>query len=140
MQNRNMMHRAEITVDKRATLQLRIWLNKFLGNKCSVNTQLAQTITEYSHATCVKKSAMFTNVVPSHFLCVTEVQSPFWCKVVQMEARMAINNFRSDLGFGRIFYEPDWSHVSKSFRKRIFEPYGQRPFIKNRDTRYYLVK
>ena len=117
-------------VDKRATLQLRIWINKHIGSKNSVHTLLAQIITEYSHGSAVTKSMLFANEVgfrqPDSFLCVTEVQSPFWCRVVQLRPHQVH-------GYGAY-------RVTKVFRKRIFKPYSDKPFLKSRETRYYLVQ
>lgn len=128
----------EITIDKRAALQLRIFINKLLGNKDSYNTQLAESICEYSHGSRVKRSSLFTDVMPSRFMCVTEVYSPFWCRVVAMPSRIAYHGY-GDPRYGKIYYEPNWSNISPSFRKRIFDPYG-RPHIKERALRYYLIK
>ena len=129
----------ELTIDKRASLQLRIFINKLFGNKDSFNTQLSQSICEFSHASPVKRSSLFADIMPSRFLCVTKVHSPFWCTVVGMPSRMAYHASDPDAMWGKIYYEPDWSNISKGFRKRIFDPYG-RPHIKERQTRYYLIK
>ena len=52
-----------LITDKRATLQLRIVLNKWSGNKNSINTQLAELITQFSHSTAVAKGCMFCQLL-----------------------------------------------------------------------------
>ena len=125
--------------DKRAALQIRIALNKIVGNKNSINTQVANLICQYSHSTIVKKAFMFQHGTPPKYLCVAKVHSPFWVTILSMPSRVAFYQTAMTLGtdFGHLHFVPDWYRTGAYRRKRLFDPF-HKPFIKCRNTKYYL--
>ena len=125
--------------DKRAALQIRIVLNKIVGNKNSINTVLANIICEFSHSTIVKKAFMFETGNPPRYLCVSKVHSPFWVTCLPIESRVAFYQTPVNLGtnFGHLHFVPDWNLCGGYRKKRLFDPFGK-PFIKCRDHRYFL--
>ena len=127
--------------DKRATLQVRIVLNKWSGNKNSLNTQLAQIITEFSHATIVEKAQMFQCGSPLRYFCVHKVHSPFWVTAVPIPSRVAFYQpmVMQGTDFGRLHFIPDWYNAGYFQKKRLFDPWTT-PFIKCRNRKYYLKK
>ena len=126
--------------DKRAQLQLKIWINKHLGNKDAINTELARIITEFSHGTLVKPSTLFWNSYPNLFWCIKEVLSPFWCTVYQMHSRIGYGGYYTSQEFNRLYYEPNWDSPFGPFRKRIHDPFSNNPYLKDRSYKYYLRK
>ena len=130
-----------LVIDKRVRLQVRIMLNKWSGNKNSINTQLAQMITEFSHATTVEKAHVFQCNSPLKYYCVSKVHSPFWVTAVPMPSKVA---FYQPLGmqgtdYGRLHFVPDWLRAGYFQKKRLFDPWTV-PYIKCRRKRYYLKK
>ena len=108
--------------DERATLQLRIWINKFLKNKDNFNTTLARLITEYSHSTTLTPNM--------YFLCgrrcyvVEKLLSPFWCVAREMPMQLYFHSHRP-------FYLPDWRKAGDPEKKRIFSAFDN-PYLKRR--------
>ena len=125
--------------DKRAALQIRIALNRIVGNKNSINTEISNLICEYSHSTIVKKGFMFEHGSPPKYLCVARIHSPFWVTCLTMPSRVAFYQTALTVGtnFGHLHWRPDWMHCGAYRRKRLFDPYGK-PFIKCRNRRYHL--
>ena len=128
-------------IDKRATLQVRIMLNKWTENKNSINTQLAELITQYSHSTIVTKGHMFQCNNPLRYYCVQKVYSPFWVNAVPIPSRVGFyqTNAMQGTDFGRLHFVPDWLNVGYYQKKRLFDPFSV-PFIKCRNKKYYLRK
>ena len=128
-------------IDKRVRLQVRIVLNKWSGNKQSINKQLAQIITQFSHSTVVEKSHMFQCNSPLRYFCVSKVHSPFWVTAVPIPSRVAFFQTHAMVGtdFGRLHFVPDWLHAGFFQKKRLFDPWTV-PFIKCRNQKYYLKK
>ena len=130
-----------LITDKRATLQLRIVLNKWSGNKNSINTTLAELITQFSHSTAVAKGCMFQCTNPLRYYCVNKVHSPFWVTAVPIPSRVAFYQTHAMQGtdFGRLHFVPDWLNAGYFQKKRLFDPFAV-PFIKCRNKKYYLKK
>ena len=125
--------------DKRATLQIRISMNKILKNKNSVNTRIAELISSYSHGSLVKTASHFTCDEPVSYYVIKELHSPFWATTVYLPSRLAItqtaNNFGTNMG--HLYFTPDWGRATGWQKKRIFDPF-QKPYIKKRTKRFYL--
>ncbi len=130
----------EVT-DKRATLQIRIAINKILGNKNSINTRVAEIISNYSHGSFVKHASYFTCRSPVSYYVVNKMHSPFWATTVHLPARLAISQLPQHHGsnIGELYFTPDWSAAIGFSRKRIFQPFTK-PYIKKRQTRFYLSR
>ena len=133
------MMRDHLTVDKRATLHLRISINKKLGSKNSVNTQVAQLITDYSHASILKVGDIFADKTPHWFMYVTKLLSPFFCEVVKVRSKIVYVSLDHNPNIGRIVYQPVWSSVTVPFKKRIFEPFSTNPYLKDRHMKYHFL-
>ncbi len=125
--------------DKRATLQIRIAINKILGNKNSVNTAIAKLISHFSHKTVLRIASKFECSFPSEYYVLSQVHSPFWATVVNMPSRVVFLQDEPLRGtnFGSLRFAPDWARASNFHKKRIFDPYGK-PFIKKRHRKFYL--
>ena len=126
-------------VDKRATLQVRIAINRILKNKNSINTVLAKLITEFSHSTIVEKAFIFQACVPPRFYCIQKVHSPFWCTAVPMPSRISFYQSLDLVGtnFGRLHFIPDWIRAGNFGKKRLFDPFHH-PYIKCRNKKFFL--
>ena len=125
--------------DKRASLQIRIAMNKIVGNKNSINTQIANMICEFSHSTLVKKARMFQFGSPPRYLCVAKVHSPFWVTCLSMPSRVAFYQTAQTVNtnFGHLHWVPDWLRCGIYRKKRLFDPFGT-PFIKCRSQQYFI--
>ena len=125
--------------DKRATLQIRICINKILGNKNSINTRVAEMISKFSHGSPVKDASYFTCRGPVSYYVVKKLHSPFLATTVHLPARLAIAQLEQHHGtnIGHLYYSPDWTAATGFSRKRIFQPFSN-PFIKQRHKRFYL--
>ena len=127
--------------DKRATLQVRIAMNKILGNKNSINTEISKLITVFSHSTIIEKAFMFQSCFPPKYFCVAKVHSPFWVTCLQMPSRVAVyqsfNTYGTD--FGRLHWVPDWRQCGLYEKKRLFDPFSM-PYIKCRNRKFFLKK
>ena len=125
--------------DKRAALQIRIAMNRIVGNKNSINTEIANLICVYSHSSIVQKAFMFQCGSPPTYLCVSQVHSPFWITCLSMASRVAFYQTTQTIGtnFGHLHWVPDWQHCGQYLKKRLFDPFGE-PFVKCRNRRYYL--
>jgi len=128
-------------VDKRATLQVRIFMNKLFGNKNSVNKSLAKLITSYSHSTVVQYGTVFqrTKGTPEYYV-IQKCHSPFWVTTAWMPSSIEYavhpywERYRS---FGNLCFVPDWHRATQFEKKKIFDPYGL-PYIKKRNARFYF--
>ena len=124
-------------VDKRATLQVRIFMNKLFGNKNSVNKSLAALITSFSHSTVVQYGTVFqrTKGTPEYYV-IQKCHSPFWVTTVWMPSKVqiAVHPF---FPLRNICFVPDWHRSGHFQKKKIFDPYGL-PYIKKRNARFYF--
>ena len=133
------LSKTNMIYDKRASLQIRIAINKILGNKNSINTTIAHMICEFSHSTTIKKASMFQSGCPPNYLCVAKVHSPFWVTCLPMPGRIGFYQTEANVNtnFGHLHWTPDWLRTGAYKKKRLFDPFGK-PYIKCRDHRYLL--
>jgi hypothetical protein len=125
--------------DKRASLQIRIAINRILGNKNSFNTMIAHIISEFSHSTIIQKASMFQSGCPPQYLCVAQVHSPFWVTCLPMPGRIDFyqTEATANTNFGHLHWTPDWLRTGLYKKKRLFDPFGE-PFIKCRNHHFLL--
>ena len=128
-----------LVCDKRATQQVKIYINKLLKNKHSLHKDIAKIITSFSHSSVIHRGSMFEKKRPPEYFIVGNVYSPFWVFAVHLPSIIqwspvpyVINTI-----FGHLAYVPDWNRSSGFRRKKIFSPFD-RPYIKKRNTKYYF--
>ena len=126
-----------MSVDKRATQAIKISLNKHLENKNSENLQLAKLISEFSHKTILDVGARFESE-DCFFYVVGKCYSPFWVNVTYVPPKSSIF-YTAEYPFS-LWYHPDWQRASRFHKKRIFKPFSNRPFIKNRNRKFFFQK
>ena len=106
--------------DERATLQIRIAINKILKNKNSINTAIANLISHFSHRTVLRIASKFECPYPSEYYIVSKVHSPFWATTVNMPSRVVFSQSETMRGtnFGSLRFAPDWSRASDFHKKK----------------------
>ena len=130
----------QLVCDKRATQQLKIYINKIFENKNAVHLNIAGLITSYSHSTIVHVGSMFEKTRNPEYFVVSRVYSPFWVRAVFLPSRVewipyihpfALNNM------GHLQFVPDWTKAAGFCKKKVFSPF-HKPYIKKRNKRFYF--
>ncbi len=124
-----------MSVDKRATRAIKISLNKRFKNKSSANLELAKIISEFSHKSVLEVGSRFESE-NCYFYILGKCLSPFWAKVTLMPPRASL--FYTPEFPYRMWYQPDWTRASSFHKKKIFNPFSDRPYIKNRTHKFFL--
>ena len=124
-----------MSIDKRATRAIKICLNKHFDNKNSENLEIAKIISSYSHQSILEMGSRFESK-NCYFYLVGKLFSPFWAHVTMMPPRSSLF-FTPEFPF-RMWYQPDFTRASSFHKKRIFAPFSDRPYIKNRNDKYFL--
>jgi len=124
-------------IDKRATQAIKISLNKRFKNKNSENLQLAKIISQFSHKTILEAGSRFESR-DCFFYVVGKCYSPFWVCVTYAPPRASLF-FTPEFPF-QLWYQPDWTRASRFHKKKVFKPFSKRPFIKNRNRKFYFQK
>lgn len=122
-----------MTVDSRATRAIKVSLNKRLSNKNSVNLMIAELISDFSHASILKKGSIF-QYANSNFYIVNKVKSPFFVSITRIPS---VHLIMTTWG---IVYSPNWSLASSFYWKKVFDPFCSRPYLKQRNRRIYFKK
>ena len=132
---------SKMSTDKRATLQIRIAINRVLKNKNSINTTIAKLISQFSHRSVLRIASKFESVYPSEYYIISKVHSPFWATTVNMPSRVVFNQNEALRGtnFGTLSFAPDWNKASCFHKKKIFDPFGH-PYIKKRHRKFHLTR
>ena len=127
--------------DKRATQQVKIYVNKLFKNKNSQNKEIAKLITSYSHSTVLDIGSMFEKRGNPEYYVVSQVDSPFWVRAVHLPSTVQWIPDPHPLGFhtaiGHLSFIPDWNKAVRFSKKQIFSPFD-RPYIKKRNKRFYF--
>ena len=130
-----------LVCDKRATQQVKIYVNKLFKNKNSGNKEIAKLITSYSHSTVIMMGSMFEKSRTPEYYVVSKVFSPFWVRAVYLPSTVLWTPNPHPLVFhtaiGHLSFTPDWNRASGFSKKRIFSPFD-RPYIKKRNKRFYF--
>ena len=124
-----------MSVDKRAIMSIKAAINKLLKNKNSENLCIAKTIALFSHKTVLEKGSRFESK-DCYFYIVNKTYSPFWAQVTYIPP--VSNLFMDELRPWLIWYQPNWRYASRFHKKKIFSPFD-RPYIKKRNTKFYLL-
>jgi hypothetical protein len=127
--------------DRRATQQVKIYVNKLFKNKNSGNKEIAKLITSYSHSTVLDIGSMFEKRGNPEYYVVSQVDSPFWVRAVHLPSTVQWIPDPHPLGFhtaiGHLSFIPDWNKAVGFSKKKIFSPFD-RPYIKKRNKRFYF--
>ena len=128
-----------IVCDKRATQQVKIFINKLLKNKDSGNKTIAEIITEFSHSTVIRMGSMFEKNGPPAYYVIGKIYSPFWVRAVYLPSTVQWipNPVILSTLMGHLTFIPDWNRATGFETKKIFSPFD-RPYIKKRKKRYYF--
>ncbi len=139
-----------MSIDKRAVSAIKIVMNKLFENKSSENQCIATVIAKFSHSSRLKKGDAFENFhcdgvnVGSCFYIVSKLYSPFWAQVFWMPSIRsvisAIPLSLFDRRYQRIVYYPDYRRASPAHKKKIFNPFSDKPYIKQRGRNYNFHK
>ena len=117
--------------DNRYKRAIRQSINKLLGNKDTVNRQLAGLIVKYSHNTELTDGDYLMNRDTNFFVIERVLSNHF------AFGFFAPSNLRL---YGRYFYyRPSVHQRAKSSIKKFFSPFVN-PHIKVRNKRYYLQR
>lgn len=132
-----------MSIDNRAVSAIKIVMNRMFGNKSSENRCIATIIAGFSHYSMLKKGDAFQSFhcdIGSCFYIVGKLYSPFWAQVYWMPSiRSVISTIPisfSDRRYQRIVYYPDYRNASPAHKKRIFSPFSDKPYIKQRGRNY----
>ena len=116
--------------DKRYQRVIKQCLNKRFQNKSALNKSIAKLISDYSHSTILEKG--------NHLVCrnleffiVKRILSNHWVLGYFCPSEIQYN--------GTVFfYLPRFWSRSADMKKRIFDPFSSRPFVKVRKKSFYL--
>ena len=122
-----------MVIDTRATRAIKVCINKIFQNKNSVNLRIAKLISEYSHASVIKRGSVF-QYASSSFYMVNKVKSPFWVSITSIPPVRIIM-----APWGSLALVPSWKKASPFHMKKVFDPF-KRPYLKKRGKRIYLKK
>ena len=122
-----------MVVDKRATRAIKVCINKLFKNKNSLNLRIAETISEYSHSSILRRGSVF-QYDNSAFYMVNKVKSPFWVSITSIPPVRLIM-----APWGSLALVPSWRKASAFHVKKVFDPFGM-PYLKKRDKKIYLKK
>ncbi len=122
-----------MTLDSRATMAIKVSINKIFRNKNSVNLMIAKMIAEFSHATILKRGSIF-QYANSGFYVVNSVKSPFFVSITRVPPMQLL------MTTWGIVYSPNWGKASPFYWKKVFDPFCHRPYLKQRDRRIYFKK
>ena len=130
-----------MSIDKRAVSAIKITMNKMFENKSSENRCIAVVIAGFSHRSKLKRGDAFENFhhdIGSCFYIVGKLYSPFWAQVYWMPSIRSVIPPVSlfDRRYQRIMYYPDYRNSSPAHKKRIFNPFSDKPYIKQRGRNY----
>ena len=120
-------------VDKRATNAIKICINSYFKNKSSLHLDIARLIAMFSHASVLQWGSVFEDR-KCNFLIVAKLKSPFFAKVTYVPPHHII-----PMTLGN-FYSPDWKRASDFHIKKVFDPFGSRPYLKRRGCRFFLQR
>jgi len=125
-----------MSIDKRATKAIKVALNKSFCNKNSENLVIARLISEFSHKTVLEVGSRFESH-NCYFYIIGKCLSPFWVRVTLLPPRSSMF-FTPDFPFQSMWYQPDWKRASRFHKKKIFNPFSARPYIKSRNRVFYF--
>ena len=124
-----------MSVDTRAILVIKTALNKHFDNKSSENLSIAGIIAEFSHRSFIEPGDAFECFYPnvgSCFYIISKLYSPFWAQVYWMPST-------SRIYYHRTLYFPNYAKASRAHKKRIFDPFSDNPFIRQRGHKHTLL-
>ena len=122
-----------MVVDTRATRAIKVCINKIFKNKNSLNLRIAQIISQYSHASILKRGCVF-QYQNSAFYIVNTVKSPFWVSITSIPPVRIVM-----APWGSLALVPSWKKASPFHMKRVFDAFGT-PYLKRRDKKIYFKK
>ena len=122
-----------MVVDLRATRAIKVCINKIFKNKNSLNLRVAELISEYSHASVLKRGAVF-QYQNSAFYIVNRVKSPFWVSITSIPPVRIVM-----APWGSLALVPSWKKASPFHMKKVFDPFGT-PYLKKRRKKIYFKK
>ena len=116
--------------DNRHSRAVKVSLNKIFGNSASLNKELANIITEFSHTSPLTGgSFMVSNNLK--FFVVQKLLSNHWCLGWFCDSKVAF--------VGRTLkYVPNFMYRGKIVRKRINYPFTSFPCVSIRKQNFYL--
>jgi len=112
---------------------VKIAMNKRFGNKSSENVDIARVITSFSHKSWIATG----DVLLSKDLIFFMITKAFSEHFVQGYYTPAEYEFQLE---NIVYYRPKkvcWPQC-RTRKKRIFDPFGEKPYVKLRQRKFYL--
>ena len=116
--------------DKRYKRAVKQACNKIFRNKSAQNVAIAGMISEFSHKSRITPGSYLVSKDITFFI-VTRVLSQHW---VIGRFTPCILDFRD----GYFYYLPDLKRLRRELKKKVFEPFSETPYVKQRCQKFYL--
>ena len=116
--------------DNRHSRAVKVSLNKIFGNTSSLNKELANLITQFSHQSRLQGGSYLVSSDLKFFI-VQKLLSNHWCLGWFAPSRVALVG-------NTIKYVPNFMSRGRLVRKRINRPFETYPCVSIRKQNYYL--
>ena len=118
--------------DNRYRRAIKQALNKHFNNKSSENKNISQIISQFSHKTLLKPGTYLLTKALQYFV-ITSLLSNHWVTGYFCPCRLHLEN-------DFFYYIPNIWRRTSLCRKKIFEPFSDNPYIKTRNTKFFVQK
>ena len=116
--------------DKRYRRAVKQSCNKLFRNKSAQNFLIADMISQFSHKSKITPGSYLVSK-DINFFIVTKVLSQHW---VMGRFTPCILDYRD----GYFYYLPDLKRLRHERKKKVFEPFSDMPYVKQRRQKFYL--
>ena len=116
--------------DNRYSRAVKVAMNKLFNSKSVLHKDISEIIAAYSHKTLLTNGSYLLNR-RLQFFVIREVLSAHFCRGFYCPSKI-------DVLSSGYYYMPNLWYRSPPRIKKIFDPFGNSPFVKNRTQRFFL--